>query len=99
LPSLFVSAHAPIPIIYEYLSTLDSADHDVMWVPARHLPAIATHASVWAVCSARRWQAGREAQAMRAGVKAGLSWHAIYFPFTFSFVNLISYQRPPFFIR
>ena len=78
-------------------------------MPARHLPAIATHASVWAVCSARRparhcrvcghcsfpasealaggWQAGREAQAMRAGVKAGLSWHGIYFAFTLSFVN------------
>ena len=28
--------------------------------PARHLPAIATHAGVWGVCSDRRWQAGRE---------------------------------------
>ena len=27
-------------------------------------------------------------------VKAGLSWHAIYFPFTLSLVNLFSYQRP-----
>ncbi|MCK4391032.1 MAG: hypothetical protein KAV83_12445, partial [Desulfobacterales bacterium] len=32
--------------------------------------------------------------AMRAGVKAGLSWHGIYFAFTLSFVNLIFYQRP-----
>ena len=31
---------------------------------------------------------------MRAGVKAGLSWHGIYFAFTLSFVNLIFYQRP-----
>ena len=27
-------------------------------------------------------------------VKAGLSWHGIYFAFTLSFVSLIFYQRP-----
>ena len=52
----------PIPIIYEYLSTPDSTDHDVMQDTG---------------C-----------------VKAGLSWHGIYFAFTLSFVNLIFYQRP-----
>ena len=52
----------PIPIIYEYLSTRYSTDHDVM---------------------------------QNTGcVKAGLSWHGIYFAFTLSFVNLIFYQCP-----
>ncbi len=47
----------PIPIIYEYLSTLDSTDHDVMQDTG---------------C-----------------VKAGLSWHGIYFVFTLSYVNFL----------
>ena len=52
----------PGEIIYEYLSTLDSTDHDVIQDTG---------------C-----------------VKAGLSWHGIYFTFTVSLVNLIFYQRP-----
>jgi len=118
-------------LIYEYLSTFDSTDHDVMQdtgclpatcpplpetcpplpnmlafvpgvpgvgrrVPAHKLNAVSGVGRRVPACSARRWQAGREAQARRAGVKAGLSWHGIYFAFTLSFGNLIFYQRSPF---
>jgi len=28
-------------------------------------------------------------------VKAGFSWHGVYFPFSLSLANLFFYQRPP----
>jgi len=39
--------------------------------PARHLPAIATYAGVWAVCCAWRWQAGRERSGEAGGRRVG----------------------------
>jgi len=52
LPSLFVAAYP-----YEYLSTPDSTDHDVMQ-DTGCLPAIAAYAGILASLRARRWQAG-----------------------------------------
>ncbi|MBW1676640.1 MAG: hypothetical protein JRF30_02740 [Deltaproteobacteria bacterium] len=40
-------------------------------LPARHLPAIATYAGVWAVCCAWRWQAGRERSGEAGGRRGG----------------------------